>query len=142
MFSIGIPSGGHIVTTSDQEARSPLTGRLEATTTALYELEQLVNAGDLDSRVLSEFRNAMDHIRNTAWAVQQWFGAREQSSDPYAVLPALAAQRVRRATQLAKDLSLDLQNMEVGVETEGLGDLYNAVEELRRQLSVLFKRDP
>jgi hypothetical protein len=129
------------VPTSDQDGRgSPLTARLETTTTALYELEQSVKSGDLDPRVLSEFRNAVDHIRNTAWAVQQWVGAREQSADPYAVLPALAAQRVHRATQLAKDLSLDLQTVEVSVDTEGLGDLYQAVDDLHRRLGLLFNR--
>jgi hypothetical protein len=129
------------VTTSDREERgSPLTARLQATTTALCELEQLVKSGDLDPRVLSEFRNAVDHIRNTAWAVQQWVGAREHSGDPYAILPALAAQRVHRATQLAKDLSLDLQTVEVGVETEGLGDLYQAVDDLHRRLRPFCKR--
>jgi len=119
---------------------SPLTARLRVITLELQELEHSVVSGDLDSRVLSEFRNAVDHIRNTAWAVQQWVGAREQSGDPYAVLPALAAQRVRRATQLANDLCLDLQTVEVTAETEGMGNLYRAVDDLHRRLELLFKR--
>jgi ubiquinone biosynthesis protein UbiJ len=119
---------------------SPLTARLRVITLELQELEHSVVSGDLDSRVLSEFRNAVDHIRNTAWAVQQWVGAREQSGDPYAVLPALAAQRVRRATQLANDLCLDLQTVEVTAETEGMDNLYRAVDELHRRLELLFKR--
>jgi hypothetical protein len=116
---------------------SPLTARLRGITLELQELE---HSGDLDSRVLSEFRNAVDHIRNTAWAVQQWVGARERSGDPYAVLPALAAQRVHRATQLANDLCLDLQTVEVTAETEGMGNLYRAVDDLHRRLELLFKR--
>ena len=119
---------------------SPLTARLRVITLELQELEHSVVSGDLDSRVLSEFRNAVDHIRNTAWAVQQWVGAREQSGDPYAVLPALAAQRVHRATQLANDLCLDLQTVEVTAETEGMDNLYRAVDELHRRLELLFKR--
>jgi hypothetical protein len=129
------------VTASDKDGKeSPLTARLEATTTALSELEKLVRSGDLDARVLNEFSNAVDHIRNTARAVQEWFGAQEGSGDPYAVLPALATQRVHRATQLAKDLTLDLQNVEVSVETKGLDDLYQAVDGLHRHLALLFKR--
>jgi len=119
---------------------SPLTARLRVITLELQELEHSVVSGDLDSRVLSEFCNAVDHIRNTAWAVQQWVGAREQSGDPYAVLPALAAQRVHRATQLANDLCLDLQTVEVTAETEGMGNLYRAVDDLHRRLELLFKR--
>jgi len=119
---------------------SPLTARLRAITVELQELEHSVISGDLDSRVLSEFRNAVDHIRNTAWTVQQWVDAKEQSGDPYAVLPALAAQRVHRATQLANDLCLDLQSVEVTAETEGVGDLYRSVGDLHRRLEGLFNR--
>jgi hypothetical protein len=120
---------------------SSLTARLGATTVQLQELEHSVISGNLDPRVLSEFRNAVDHIRNTTWAVQQWVGAREKSGDPYAVLPALAAQLVHRATQLANDLCLDLQTVEVTTDTEGVGELYRAVGDLRRRLELLFKRE-
>lgn len=126
---------------SGSDAAGSLTERLRATTVELQELERSVISGDLDPRVLSEFRNAVDHIRNTAWAVQQWVGAKEQSGDPYAVLPALAVQRVQRATQLANDLCLDLQTVEVTADTEGIGDLYRAVDDLRRRLDLLFKRE-
>ncbi|MFY9730966.1 MAG: hypothetical protein WB723_06930 [Candidatus Acidiferrales bacterium] len=126
---------------SGSDAAGSLTARLRESTVELQELERSVISGDLDPRVLSEFRNAVDHIRNTAWAVQQWVGAKEQSGDPYAVLPALAAQRVQRATQLANDLCLDLQTVEVTADTEGVGDLYRAVDDLRRRLDLLFKRE-
>jgi len=129
------------MTNSGSDAGSSLTARLRATTAELQELENSVVSGDLDPRVLSEFRNAVDHIRNTAWAVQQWVGAKDQSGDPYAVLPALTAQRVQRATQLANDLCLDLQTVEVTADTEGVGDLYRAVDDLRRRLDLLFKRE-
>ena len=129
------------MTTSGPDVpNTPLTARLRALTVELQELERSVVSGDLDSRVLSEFRNAVDHIRNTAWTVQQWVDARERSGDPYAVLPALASQRVRRATQLANDLCLDLQTVEVTADTEGVGDLYRSVGDLNRRLELLFKR--
>jgi len=119
---------------------SPLAARLLATTNALHELEKSVQSGDLDPRVLGELRNAIDHIRYTALAVQDWYGAQEHSGDPYAVLSTLAALRVRRAAQLAKDLTLDLENVDVSVETQGMGDLHDAVNDLHRQLQRLFKR--
>lgn len=121
-------------------AGSSLTASLRVVIAALQELAHSVISGDFDPRVQNEFRNAVDHIRNTAWAVQQWVGAQEQSGDPYAVLPALAAQRVHRATQLANDLCLDLQTMEVTAETEGVGELYRAMDDLHRLLELLFKR--
>ena len=119
--------------------KSNLTVRLEAATGELRELEELVRSGDLDPRVLSEFRGAVDFIRTTSWAVQQWVGLEQKSGDPYTVLPMLAAERVRRATQLARDLSLDLQAVEVDFETPGLKQLYEATEDLYRRLAVLCK---
>jgi hypothetical protein len=129
-----------MTTSGPDRPGSSLTTRLRAITVDLQELEQSVTSGDLDSRVLSEFRNAVDHIRNTAWTVQQWVDAREKSGDPYAVLPALAAQRVHRAAQLANDLCLDLQSVEVTAETEGMGDLRRAVEDLQTRLDLLFNK--
>jgi len=117
-----------------------ITARLQAATTELRELEELVRSGDMDPRVLSEFRGAVDYIRTTTWAVQKWVGLEQQSGDPYSVLPILSAERVRRATQLAKDLSLDLQAVEVTFETPGLRELFEAIEDLYRRLAVLFKQ--
>jgi len=128
------------VTSGPSAPKFSLTTRLQAITDELQELEHSVISGDLDSRVLSEFRNAVDHIRITAWTVQQWVDARQQSGDPYAVLPAFPAQRVRRATQLATDLCLDLQSVEVTAETEGIGDLYRSVDDLNRRLERLLNK--
>lgn len=119
--------------------KSPLTVRLQTATSELRELEELVRSGDLDPRVLSEFRGAVDFIRTTSWAVQQWVGLEQKHSDPYSVLPILAAERVRRATQLATDLSLDLQSVEIDFETPGLKELFDAIEDLYRRLAVLCK---
>ncbi len=118
-----------------------ISERLKTATTELQELEKLVVRGDFSPRVLSDFRSAVDNIRCTAWNVQQWIGLQEQSRDPYSVLNALSAERVRRGAQIARDLTLDLQSLDVGFETEGLQELFNAVEELRRMLAPLFKKE-
>jgi hypothetical protein len=127
---------------SDSLSTSPITARLEAATSELHTLEELVKSGNLDARVLSEFRNAVDHIRNTTWAVQKWIGLSDQAGgDPFSVLPIMSAERVKRATQISQDLSLDLQSIEVGFETPGIVDLYNAVDDLHRRLATLLKRE-
>jgi hypothetical protein len=120
--------------------KSSAGATLDTMITALSEAQHVAESSDLDARVQIEFRQALDHIRHTASAVQQWFEAHAKSSDPYAVLPVLATQRVHRAAQLAKDLSLDLENMDVNVETEGLQDLYEAISHLHRQLQPLCGR--
>ena len=126
---------------SSQVSRSATLGaRLDAMVTALSAAQEMANSSDLDVRVQVEFRDAIDHTRHAASAVQQWFEADGKSRDAYAVLPVLATQRVQRATQLARDLSLDLENMDVTVETGGLQDLHQAIGQLHRQLEVLCKR--
>lgn len=119
-----------------------ISERLEAATKELQHLEELVKSGDLDSRVLSEFRNAVDHMRSTSWAVQKWMGLSDRSGgDPFTVLPILSEERVRRATQILQDLSLDLQATDIGIDTKGIGDLYNSLDDLRRRLATLLKRE-
>jgi hypothetical protein len=119
---------------------SILTARLQTATTNLAEIEQLVKSGDVDPRVLEEFRNSVDLIRGTAWAVQQWIGLKEQSADPYSLLPALAAQRVKRMTQLARDLTMDLECVEIGLDTPGLKELYDSVSRLHECLAPVCKK--
>ncbi|HUO35131.1 MAG TPA: hypothetical protein VMU43_09070 [Candidatus Acidoferrum sp.] len=125
----------------DSQERPTLGARLDAMVNALAEAQQVTESSNLDARVQIEFRHALDHTRHTASAVQQWFDADRKSGSAYAVLPALATQRVHRTTELAKDLSVDLENMDVTIETEGLQDLYQAVGQLHRQLEVLCKRE-
>lgn len=128
----------------DESAANPtpsITARLEAATGELFHLEELVKSGDLDSRVLSEFRNAVDHIRSTTWAVQKWLGLNAQSGgDPFSVLPIMSAERVKRATQITNDLSLDLQTVDIGIDTPGIVELFNAVDDLQRRLATLLQR--
>jgi len=126
----------------DSQSKTNVTSisdRLQRATNELYELEQLVKSGDLDTRVLRDFRSAIDAMRGTAWAVQQWLGLQAKSEDPYSLLPILSEERVRRTTQLAQELSLDLQSAEVGIETEGLKTLSTAIDDLQTRLNLLFK---
>jgi hypothetical protein len=117
-----------------------LSERLKAATQELQELEKLVVSPDFSPRVLSEFRTAVDSIRQTAWAVQQWIELRQQNRDPYTVLGILSVERVRRATQITQDLAIDLESLEVGMETEGMAKLFHAVEGLHLRLAPLFKK--
>lgn len=121
-----------------QPSVKSMTERLQAATAELQELERLVLSGDFSPRVLSEFRSAVDNVRLTAWTVQQWIGLQEQSRDPYKVMSTLAAARVARATQMNKDLAMDLQSLEVGFDTEGLPELHVSVNALHDALAPLF----
>jgi len=124
--------------TGAQLSASVLGTRLQNATSEIFELEKLLKSASIEPRVLNEFRDAVDQIRGTAWAVQQWIGLQE-AGDPYELLPALSAQRVRRATQLTKDLTIDLESVEIGFETPGLKELYQAVDALHERLARVVK---
>ena len=72
--------------------------------------------------------------------MQQWIELQRQQRDPYTVLGLLTEERVKRATQINKDLTMDLDSLEMGLETEGLGKLYEAVKGLHERLMPLFKK--
>lgn len=110
-------------------------------TDELQKLEQAVVSGDCAPRVLAEFRGAVDSIRQTAWAVQQWTELQQQHRDPYSVLGILAEERVRRATQLTKDLTIDLESLELELDTPGLDKLFQAIRGLHERLAPLFRKN-
>src|ERR1700688_890363 len=130
MGSSGIGRGG---------TRS-VSERLKAATDELQKLEQLVISGDCAPRGLGDFRNAVDSIRQTAWAVQQWTELQRQHRDPYTVLGLLSEERVRCATQLTKDLTIDLESLELDLETAGLEKLFQATKGLYELLVPLFRK--
>ena len=129
-------SPGHSPQPSDSRT---ITERLQRTTEDLRALEQLIVAGDFSPRILSDFRNAVDSIRQTARVAQMWVGLQQQHRDPYSAMSTLSGDRVRRATQIAKDLTIDLQSLEVDFGTEGLTDLFQAIQALHERLTPLFK---
>jgi len=116
-----------------------ISERLKIATDELQKLELLVVSGDCSPRVLSEFRGAVDSIRQTAWAVQQWTELQSQNRDPYTVLGILSEERVRRATQLSRDLRIDLESLELSMETQGLDKLLEATKGLYERLVPLFR---
>ncbi len=116
--------------------------RLKKAATELRELDEALKSGSVDSRVLREFRDAVDYVRKTAWAVQEWQERQLQRRDTATVLPLLTAERVRRATQLSNAVVSDLKTHEATSETPGIEELFRAVELLRDHLVGFFKPSP
>lgn len=124
---------------TNQTSSAPIAERLQRATEELKTLEQLIVSGDFAPRLLADFCNAVDSIRQTARVVQMWVGLQQQQRDPYAAITSLSEDRVRRATQIAKDLTIDLQSLEVDFGTEGLAELFQAIEILHERMLPLFR---
>ena len=113
--------------------------QLKKTCADLVRLEYDMRSGSIDPRVLREFRDAVDHVRKTAWAVQEWQERQSRQHDPHTVLPLLAAERIRRATQLCDAITADSAAQEVARETVGIEEFFRAVERVHQSLLDLFK---
>ena len=101
-------------------------------------LDQAIKSGDIDPRVLRDFRDAVDYVRKTAWAVQEWQERQLQHRDTATVLPLLAAERIRRAAQLSAAVSTDLKELGVTPETAGVDALFQATVQLYLDLARLL----
>lgn len=115
-----------------------LNFQLRKTSAELLRLEQGIKSGDMDPLILRDFRDAVDYVRKTAWAVQEWRERQIQNRDPSTVLSLLTLERIRRATTLTHDLLEDLKTQDVSGRTEGVAELQRAVEQLHRRLGQYF----
>lgn len=116
---------------------SDITARLQRTAEDLRSIQQLLTIEAIDHRVLLEFRQAVDHVRDTAWGVQQFVELRQTRKDPFTALDVLSQHRIRRAAQLCRDIAMDLDAGELAAETEGLAQLAAEARALLKRLEQL-----
>lgn len=115
-----------------------LNFQLRKTSAELVRIEQAIKAGGVDPRILTDFRDAVDYVRKTAWAVQEWQERQLKRRDPQTVLPLITAERIRRTTQLSRAIMTDLAAHEVTRGTPGIEELFHAVERLHQHIAGLF----
>ena len=110
--------------------------RLRAVTNELEQIDQLLVSEQLGSEVLTDFRDAVNRVRTTAWAVAQVLESGEESANALAIL---ANERVRVAYRLCRLIDGDLAN---GAAKSGtLVQLYLATRDLSQRLSEVLGRD-
>jgi hypothetical protein len=97
-------------------------------TSELNRLDQLLKAGRVDARVLSEFRHAVDRVRTSGWQVQVWL-----EGDQKALSALLMEERIRLATRLAQQLASEIAG-NGGQGFLGLGTLREAIGKLDQAL--------
>jgi len=114
-----------------------LTFQLRRTTGELLKLEHGIKSGDIDPYVLREFRDSVDYIRKTAWAVQEWQERQVQKRDTATVIPLLVTERIKRGTQLYVALTADLKSHTIRPEAAEIQDLSQAIERLQEELKRL-----
>lgn len=118
-----------------------LSSRLVRLTAELEALEvDLRIAHDPDPHLLQDFRRSVDEVRNTAWTIGELINARASRKDPQVVLSFVAAERMRRFSQMALSLAEDIDDPIVTWETGGVQKVSESLDILQARLKKLLKQ--
>ena len=119
----------------DLTGASNARSRLEQAIVELLRLDEVLLSGTLESSILADFRDALNRVRNVAWAAQQSVIRRDIDQDPSSVLSFLVAERIRAAYQLCELISADLKRTDVEFQAGSLVQLYEVMKPLTEQLN-------
>ena len=119
---------------SESAPKTGIDGRLENAIIELLTLQELLSADEVDTRLLTDFRDALNRVRNTAWAVQQFIVSQLSDQGPAGLTSFLASERVRGAFQLCRSVQQDLKREEVEFQKGQLSELYGIITQLQGQL--------
>src|SRR5438309_10670524 len=109
--------------------------RLAKAIPELRRLQKLLLSGEnLDPRLLTDFRDALNHVRNTAWSAHQYIASQNTDQDSASVLSVVAGERVRVAYQLCQAIQADLKSNDIKFQTGQLIQLSLAAKALIEQL--------
>ena len=86
---------------------------LEQAIVELQRLHEVLLSGDLEPRVLADFRDALNRVRTAAWAAQQYIACKETEQDSASVLSFLVGARIRASYQLCQVISDDLNGCRI-----------------------------
>ena len=104
----------------------------------LGELEQTLIRDKVDGRVMSQFHDALEHTRQTAWNVQRFVDLNCSGVDPFVVLPQLEAERTRMLMKLARNVTADIDSTGTDNFSHDVTALYRTVENLQRRLTKMM----
>jgi len=104
-----------------------VSSQMSRITGELNRLDTLLKAGQVDGRVLTEFRDAVNRVRTSGWQVQVWL-----EGDTKALSVVLMEERIRAATRLTQQLAAEISVN--GKEFVGLGALRDAIGKLELAL--------
>ena len=114
--------------------------RLEKGISELQGLHELLLTGDLDPQILADFRDALNRVRNAAWAAQQYVVRKETDQGSSSVLSLLIGERIRNTYQLCQAISEDLKRTDIEVQAGSLVQLYEVMSALTEQLKGVINR--
>lgn len=113
---------------------SQMSAQITRTISELNQVEQGLVVERVDPRIIAQFHDAVEHIRQTAWSAVQWVERDSTGGDPFEVLPQLEAERMHMLRKLAHNVTADLDSGSLTRYTEGISNVYEVVQALYRGL--------
>ena len=133
--SAGLTSNdGEIHVPCEVQAPSKITQQVIHAIDELKAVQEPILSGEVDPAVLSDFRDAVNRVRNMAWAAQQSAAASFLEESPSNVASFLAAERVRAAYQLCRAILDDVRRDDLEIPKGSVLELYGTAAELLKQL--------
>ena len=120
---------------------SPLSQKITRAINEVNDMEQHLVKERVDPRLIAQFHDAVGHLRQTAWTLQQWVDLNASGGDPFEVLPQLEAERMQMLTKLAHNVNADIDATSINEYTLGVSELYETVEGLYRRLRKMLIMD-
>jgi hypothetical protein len=125
-----------------EKMSSQMSGKITRTIEELNQVEQGLVIDKVDPRIIAQFHDAVEHLRQTAWSVVQWVELNSSGGDPFEVLPQLEAERMHMLRKLAHNVTADLDSGSVTRFTEGISNIYEEVQALYRGLRKIVIDSP
>lgn len=113
-----------------------ISERLEGAIIELLALQEVLSSDEIDGRVLNDFRDALNRVRNTAWATQKFIVARLSEGGPASLISFPAAERVRAAFQMCRAVQEDLKRQDIDFQKGQLCELDGMVRSLSERLKA------
>jgi hypothetical protein len=138
----------HVRSLSGNTVRTAPTGggqmsvQVTRTIAELNQVEQSLVIDKVDPRLIAQFHDAVEHMRQTSWSVVQWVELHASGGDPFEVLPQLEAERTHMLRKLAHNVTADLDSGSITRFTEGISDIYEVVQALYRGLRKIVIDSP
>jgi len=113
--------------------------QVKKTIVELQNLEKALQCEDMDLRLVKEYREAVDYIRTAAVTLQQLRECQFRKLGDSETLSVLASDRIRRTINICLEVIEDLDAGRLKNESEGVEELYRALEQLHDRLRQVGK---
>ena len=126
---------------NETDARVGTAERLKHAIQELRALQGPLTLGEVDQSVLEEFREALNRLRNAAWAAQQSAAAQELGQSGESMASFMAAERVRAAYQLCRTIQEDVQRDDIDFKKGNLAELRTIAQEMVGELDKRSRKN-